>query len=875
MRSLVLLALLVLGLPSTAQTPGSCTLGTATADLGTPDLRARLYNNGSLFYGAASGNGDGYFVPRAPARSPLFAAGLWVAGRVDGEVRAAGARYDNYTFWPGPLDAGAALPNPTDCSAFDRIYVVSPADVAAYEATGTATADLAAWPVGLGARAVDAGGQPVVPSSRAQVVNLAAGERPVLYGGPTAFWVMNDVGGPHTVLGTEPLGIEVRVTAFAVDAALGERPVALRQTTAYRYEIVNRSTETITDLHAGVFMDPDLGNAADDYVGADTTRGLAFVYNADNDDEGAAGYGVPPAFGADLLGGMGAHMYSTSGGPPGTTDGEATYHFLRGRWGDGSAMRAFGSGYQQTQGEVTRFAYSGDPVTGAFWSERNTDGAGTTNGPGDRRHVASTPAVMLAPGASTTFDLALVFAWGTDHLHSVTALRQTSDAVQALYDDGFLFGPPPPAAALAAPALVTPADGAATGDADVTITWEPVAGADRYVLEVSRTADFEAADVAVVEGTSFVYAAGRLPVNATVPVYWRVRSAVDGREGAPSAPRAFRGSRYVPGALRLPSGAFAFVETTAPGGAPACDGPDDPDEGCEEVGGDLVASSLNSTSDFVLITSETTSTALGTLGSRDLEVRFTDAGSIAYSGIIPSAQRLFRVPFEVWDVGVVTPGGVNDPADDRQLIVRLVGTPPPGASLCAFEYTQPTLEGYGLTTRDVRAYHPVGDDYAAYAAVAEAAVTAAPDGCPVGSPVAAAYALVDLSRPQPLQAVRLEQAGARTTADLAGTTIRFYTADPFVAGEAAPGDAALALAPPRPNPASASVALPYRVAAAGPVRLTVVDALGRTVATLADGVRAAGEHTASLDARRLAPGVYAVVLDVDGRRAVRRLTIAR
>lgn len=876
MRTLLLVCLLAV--PAAAQTPGACALGTAQGDLATPDLLARVFNTGNLFYGNAT-NGDGYVVPRATGRSPLYFAALMVAGQVSGEVRAAAGNYSFPTFWPGPLDEGATLPNAADCSAWDRIYVVSPADVAMYEATGVATPDLAGWPVGLGARAVDAGGQPVVGVSRDQVVDLAAGERPVLYGGPTAFWVMNDVGGSRTFVTTPPLGIEVRVTAFAVDVSTGERPVALRQATAYRYEIVNRNAQPLRDLHVGFYADPDLGLHVDDYVGVDTTRELAFAYNADNDDQEPVGYGAPPAFGMTLLNRpLWTSSYMTGFGP-GTGEahtGDEYFNRLSGLWNDGLPIRAYGSGYQQTQGDVTRFTFTGDPVSGAFWSERNTDGSGTASIPSDRRFVLSAPAVTLAPGASTTVDFALVFGWGSDHLHSVTALRHTTDAVQVLYDDGFLFGPPPPVAALAAPALVAPADGAEVGEADVLLSWEPVAGAQRYVVEVSRAPDFRDAEVLVADGTEFLIPAERLPVNQIRPLFWCVRAAVDGREGTPSAVRSFRGGRYVPGALRLFSGAFAFVETTAPGGAPACDGPADPDEGCSEVNGDLVASSLNSTSDYVLVADGATSLALGALGSRDLEMRFTETGSIAYTGIGGASQRLFRVPFEVWDVGVVAPGGANDPSDDRQLVVRLTDLPPPDASLCAFEYTNPTVEGYGLTTRSFQAYYTVGDDYAAYAAAAEAAVAAAPDGCAVGSgATGAAYAFVDRDRPIPLQSVRLEQAGTRTTGDLTGTTIRFYTADPFVDGEAAPAEATLALAPPRPNPAAGRVALPYRLADTGAVRLTVVDALGRTVATLADGVRAAGEHMAEFDARRLAPGVYAVVLDADGRRAVRRLTIAR
>ncbi|MGB3543196.1 hypothetical protein, partial [Rubrivirga sp.] len=59
----------------------------------------------------------------------------------------AGSTYGPYDFWPGPL--GGDQP-PVDCEPFDRIYKVSRADVAAFEAGGTPAPDLAEWPAALG-----------------------------------------------------------------------------------------------------------------------------------------------------------------------------------------------------------------------------------------------------------------------------------------------------------------------------------------------------------------------------------------------------------------------------------------------------------------------------------------------------------------------------------------------------------------------------------------------------------------------------------------------------------------------------------------------------------------------------------------------------
>ncbi len=95
-----------------------------------------------------------------------------------------------------------------------------------------------------------------------------------------------------------------------------------------------------------------------------------------------------------------------------------------------------------------------------------------------------------------------------------------------------------------------------------------------------------------------------------------------------------------------------------------------------------------------------------------------------------------------------------------------------------------------------------------------------------------------------------------------------------VAGEDAPGAPGLALAV-APNPSAGAATLRYVLPAPGAVRLVVLDALGRTVARLADGEHAAGTHTVALGTSRLAPGVYVARLDAAGTVATRRFTVAR
>ncbi len=67
-----------------------------------------------------------------------------------------------------------------------------------------------------------------------------------------------------------------------------------------------------------------------------------------------------------------------------------------------------------------------------------------------------------------------------------------------------------------------------------------------------------------------------------------------------------------------------------------------------------------------------------------------------------------------------------------------------------------------------------------------------------------------------------------------------------------------------PNPVRGTARVRFETAAPASVRVSVTDVLGREVAVLADGPRAAGAHTEALDGRSLPPGVYLVRVAVDG-----------
>lgn len=141
--------------------------------------------------------------------------------------------------------------------------------------------------------------------------------------------------------------------------------------------------------------------------------------------------------------------------------------------------------------------------------------------------------------------------------------------------------------------------------------------------------------------------------------------------------------------------------------------------------------------------------------------------------------------------------------------------------------------------------------------------------------VDAAGAVVDARSVTTGQTIR---ASGELTATGALAATRVIVTDEAVAtaGTATPAALRLAVETVFPNPAADRATVRFSVAEAATVRLTLVDALGRTVATLTDGPVSGGVHTEALDTSRLAAGVYVVRLSVDGEgTATRTVTVAR
>lgn len=78
-----------------------------------------------------------------------------------------------------------------------------------------------------------------------------------------------------------------------------------------------------------------------------------------------------------------------------------------------------------------------------------------------------------------------------------------------------------------------------------------------------------------------------------------------------------------------------------------------------------------------------------------------------------------------------------------------------------------------------------------------------------------------------------------------------------------------------PNPFNASTVISYSLGITERISLAVYDVLGRKVATLFEGMQAAGDHAVRFDASGLASGVYFYRLESGGRAAAMKMTLMK
>ncbi len=340
----------------------------------------------------------GLYFPRLSSKTLMYAAGLWIGAKVDGEVSVTRASYsEEYT--PGPMLGGTFQP---DNPAF-HVYKIRRGDSRA------SNPDFDQWPFDQGAPAV---------KNHLGIDSLDPGgfKIPLLLGEQALWTVFNDADPSRHIQnagGGLPLGVEVQLYAYANNTSCG-----VGQTISLQYRIINKGGNTLDSAYLSLWADPDIGMPQNDLVGCDTSLSLGYCFDLGPDEI----YGnKPPSVGITVL--QGPIVPSVSGSAwdfrqriwiprhqqlPMTAFTEyligsdpyedlESYNLMRGLDQQGAQI------VDPSTGQSTRFMYSGDPVAGSGWLDQ---------GSGDRRFVISSGPLTMNPGDTQEVVAALIVAAG-------------------------------------------------------------------------------------------------------------------------------------------------------------------------------------------------------------------------------------------------------------------------------------------------------------------------------------------------------------------------------------------------------------------------------------------------------------------------------
>ncbi len=455
----------------------TCKPASQSADLDINNVRTRILNGGDMWWDL---NNPKYEIPKvtdgnAVKKHSLFSGALWIGGigRGNGNLRIAAMTYrqTGNDFFPGTLDTVNVATDAARCLAWDKMFKVYKSELLDQNKSGNQilSEGILNWP-GTGNFTIPAADYqtaqlaPFFDKNNNGVYDPINGDYPVLddtkdplkntpkdQPDEMIWFVYNDRGNVHSESGGIPIGIEIQTTAFAYQT-LDE----LNNTTFYRSKIVNRAFEALDATYFGMWVDADLGNYSDDYVGCDVGRSLGYCYNGDDNDEGVLGYGEnPPSVGVDFFEGprdtfgnilgMGAFVYYNNnwdpinGNPNNALD---YYNYLQAKWQNGNDLTFGGNGIGGTVKTKFMFDDGTNPATSSLprWNERN---AGNT--PSDRRFLQSAGPFSLLHGAVNNVTVACVWARATrgGATGSLNLLKRASDKAQEVFDNEYsiLAGP--------------------------------------------------------------------------------------------------------------------------------------------------------------------------------------------------------------------------------------------------------------------------------------------------------------------------------------------------------------------------------------------------------------------------------------------------
>jgi hypothetical protein len=408
------------------------------------NVSAIISDEGVFFINQLSGSA-GYEVPKGSGKSTIYTMSPIVGALdVNGQLHLSGNFFGGSTFHSGPIADQSVYGTASYTNAYSSsIWEVTSQEVqdhiANYGNLGyTVPTSISEWPgngdVSLGIASTLA---PYVDVNNDGSYTPQYGDYPDIRGDQAVYVIMNDAS--FNPDGNE-LKMELHLMFYQISSAN-----YLDNTTFMNVQTFNRSTTSYYNYKQSFFVDYDLGNYSDDYIGCDTTNNVAYVYNADELDEssgGNNGYGIdPPCQGLTSLSHkMESFGYFTSSSSFPFSDPSNDVEM----WNTQNALFANGTpwvqggtgmpGFPGSTAIPTNYMYSGNPNDSTSWTEGLSDGVVVPNPPGDRRIVMTIAEDEFLAGSSICSDYAFIYDKSSDRLGNVQEVINIASALKNWHD---------------------------------------------------------------------------------------------------------------------------------------------------------------------------------------------------------------------------------------------------------------------------------------------------------------------------------------------------------------------------------------------------------------------------------------------------------
>jgi hypothetical protein len=424
-------------------------------DIDINDVKAKLLDRGDMFWHPSAGISQ-YEYPKGSGKQSNFATSIWVSGFDTANVLHVSAqtyRQSGNDYWSGPLDNNDSI-TLSDHLKWNRFWKLNVTTLDSFLAISTHTnlntnPVILEWPAFGNPFCKDAFGNALsitepmaefVDVDGDNIYNALLGDYPKMYGEQMIWRVFSDNGPTHN----ETDGLLIKFQAYFLTYACNSIP-SLKSIIFHKLNVVNKSNIAYHNVRIGIWSCIDLGNGWDDYIGFDSVRKMAIVYNGDSFDDGTYGYGSNlTQHGCIMLKSPSSDIdaftyYNNDFSPYGNPSQPIHYsNYMHALWKNNASFTKTCNGYDSST--VTNYIFTDEPFIAGGNSEIMCN-----NMLGDRRFVLSSSDFNMVEGDTKEMVFADINTPVGSNNATFTVLKKLADSALA-YINGCGSGPTFPTA---------------------------------------------------------------------------------------------------------------------------------------------------------------------------------------------------------------------------------------------------------------------------------------------------------------------------------------------------------------------------------------------------------------------------------------------